>query len=63
MLGDERADYWTQVIYKRKERLYNPLRQNYGHFQALKALLVEYEEKIFTSIVCFSARADSNKNY
>lgn len=58
IIGDEKSDYWTQVIYKRKERLYNPLRQNYGHIQALKSLLVDYEEEIFTSIVCFSSRAD-----
>ncbi|KRE70880.1 NERD domain-containing protein [Paenibacillus sp. Soil750] len=62
ILGDEKADYWTQVIYKRKERLYNPLRQNYGHIQALKALLGGMEEVPFISIVCFSARADLKVN-
>ncbi|TXK85763.1 NERD domain-containing protein [Paenibacillus sp. N3.4] len=62
ILGDEKSDYWTQVIYKRKERLNNPLRQNYGHIQALKALLSDFEEVPFISIVCFSARADLKVN-
>jgi predicted RNA-binding Zn-ribbon protein involved in translation (DUF1610 family) len=58
ILGEERSDYWTQVIYKRKERLYNPLRQNYGHIQALKGLLGDMEEVPYISIICFSSRAD-----
>jgi hypothetical protein len=58
ILGDEKSDYWTQVIFKRKERLYNPLRQNFGHIQALKALLGEFEEIPFMSVISFSIRAD-----
>ncbi|WP_025852921.1 NERD domain-containing protein [Paenibacillus ehimensis] len=58
IVGDEKSEYWTQVIYKRKERLYNPLRQNYGHVMALKGLLSEYSELPFIPIVCFSFRAD-----
>ncbi|WP_231884841.1 nuclease-related domain-containing protein [Paenibacillus elgii] len=48
IVGDEKSEYWTQVIYKRKERLYNPLRQNYGHVMALKGLLSEYSELPFS---------------
>jgi len=58
IVGDEHADYWTQVIYKRKEKLYNPLRQNYGHIQALKENLQEYEGINFIPIVVFSVNAD-----
>jgi len=39
ILGDESSNYWTQVIYKRKEKLYNPIKQNYGHVQAIKNIL------------------------
>lgn len=35
IIGDEYSEYWTQVIYKRKEKLYNHIRQNYGHLMAL----------------------------
>jgi hypothetical protein len=58
IMGDEKSEYWTQVIYKRKEKLYNPLRQNYGHVMSLKEVLKGYEELPIIPIVCFSTRAD-----
>ena len=39
IFGDEHAEFWTQVIYDTKSRFYNPVRQNYGHVQALKEVL------------------------
>ncbi len=36
--GGERDAQWTQVIYKRKERFQNPLRQNYKHTKTLSDL-------------------------
>ncbi|WJY28116.1 nuclease-related domain-containing protein [Sporosarcina trichiuri] len=36
IFGSETQKYWTQVIYKNKNRFYNPIRQNYGHIQSLK---------------------------
>jgi hypothetical protein len=58
IVGNEHSEYWTQVIYKRKERIYNPLRQNYGHILALKELLQSFGELTFIPIVSFSIRAD-----
>jgi hypothetical protein len=58
ILGDERGEQWTQVIYKRKEKFYNPIRQNYGHVQALKQHLQDYKELNFIPIVVFSINAD-----
>ncbi|WP_368293092.1 NERD domain-containing protein [Dehalobacter sp. TBBPA1] len=58
IVGDDHAEYWTQVIYKRKEKLYNPLRQNYGHIQALKENLHEYDSINYIPIVVFSVKAD-----
>lgn len=58
IIGDEYAEYWTQVIYKRKEKLYNPLRQNYGHIQALKDNLQEYGDLNYIPIIVFSTSAD-----
>ncbi len=29
---------WTQVIYKKKSKFHNPVRQNYGHVKALQSL-------------------------
>jgi hypothetical protein len=36
ILGGENAEYWTQIIFKRKEKFYNPIRQNLGHISALQ---------------------------
>lgn len=36
IFGSEHQKYWTQAIYKNKQKFYNPIRQNYGHIQALK---------------------------
>ncbi|WP_341282216.1 NERD domain-containing protein [Paenibacillus sp. FSL H8-0537] len=57
IVGNEKAEYWTQVIYKRKEKLYNPIRQNYGHIKAIEAALDDTTIPII-SIIAFSTRAD-----
>ena len=41
IFGNENSQNWTQVIYKRKEKFYNPIWQNFGHIQALKEYLGE----------------------
>lgn len=58
ILGSEFDDYWTQVIYKRKEKLHNPIKQNYGHIQALKEVLGEYNDINFVSIIAFTIKAE-----
>lgn len=58
IMGDEYGEYWTQVIYKRKEKLYNLVRQNYGHIQALKEKLQEFQEINFIPIIVFSVDSD-----
>jgi predicted RNA-binding Zn-ribbon protein involved in translation (DUF1610 family) len=58
IFGNEHSDYWTQVIYKRKERLYNPIKQNLGHIKALKNCLIEYPNLKYISIVVFLSKAD-----
>ncbi|MCM3756355.1 NERD domain-containing protein [Sporosarcina aquimarina] len=54
--GSERQKNWTQVIYKRKERMYNPIWQNYGHIQSLKGYLHKEELEVH-SIISFSSDA------
>ena len=43
-----RADdkYWTQVIYHKKSRFYNPLRQNFGHIKTVKNLIARLGIKV-----------------
>jgi hypothetical protein len=58
ILGDESSNYWTQIIYRHKEKFYNPIKQNYAHIQALKKALKEFPDIIFYSIVVFNSEAD-----
>ncbi|MCL2735660.1 MAG: NERD domain-containing protein [Propionibacteriaceae bacterium] len=54
---------WTVVLAggRRKERLYNPLRQNQGHITALSAFLPWLDPSIIHSIVVFSVRCSLAK--
>jgi predicted RNA-binding Zn-ribbon protein involved in translation (DUF1610 family) len=54
IMGFENSEYWTQVIYKRKEKIYNPIRQNLGHIRALEHYLQEFSKVRFIPIVVFS---------
>jgi hypothetical protein len=58
ILGNEFDDYWTQKIYKSNHRLRNPIKQNYGHIQALKEHLSEFNDVNYISIVTFTTNAD-----
>jgi predicted RNA-binding Zn-ribbon protein involved in translation (DUF1610 family) len=62
ILGNEHSEYWTQVIYKRRERLYNPIKQNLGHIKAIKNCLVEYPNLKYVSIVVFLSKAELKVN-
>lgn len=55
IFGDEFKPYWTQVIYKRKTKMYNPIRQNYGHVQALLTYIGQEEMQGVSSIIAFSS--------
>lgn len=54
IFGDEYKPYWTQVIYKRKTKMHNPIRQNYGHVQALLTYIGQAEMQDVHSIIAFS---------
>jgi hypothetical protein len=53
IFGDEHAEFWTQVIYDTKSRFYNPVRQNYGHVQALKEVLGRSGDVPYYPVVVF----------
>ncbi|MCD8509744.1 MAG: NERD domain-containing protein [Bacillus sp. (in: Bacteria)] len=57
IFGSERQRYWTQVIYKRKEKFLNPIWQNKGHIQAAKNYLSIEEDSYFHSIIAFSGNS------
>lgn len=59
IMGSENNQYWTQVIYKRKEKLYNPIWQNSGHIQAIKACLGDLLDGVpIYSIIVFTGNAE-----
>ncbi|WP_164985350.1 nuclease-related domain-containing protein [Ammoniphilus sp. CFH 90114] len=41
IFGKDQQQYWTQTIYKRKEKLFNPVWQNKGQIKALQDLFSE----------------------
>ena len=47
IFGSANQKKWTQVIYKRKFSLYNPLHQNYKHLMAVKELINVNQNQIF----------------
>ncbi len=59
--GSEKSKYWTQVIYQRKEKFYNPIFQNYGHLKAIKEYLQIEDATVFYSVIAFSMRATLKK--
>jgi hypothetical protein len=58
IIGNEFDDNWKQITYKRKEKLHNPIKQNYGHIQALKQVLNDMSDINYISIVAFTTKAD-----
>jgi hypothetical protein len=49
---------WTQVLYRKKFKFQNPLRQNYGHVQALQDLLDFVPPSAIHSVVVFAGEAE-----
>jgi hypothetical protein len=62
IIGNEFDDYWTQKIYRRKEKLRNPIKQNYGHIQALKEHLSGFSNINYVSIIAFTTNATLKVN-
>lgn len=58
--GDENSQYWTQVLYKTKNKLYNPILQNYGHVTAMKHLINKRDVK-YHPIIVFGKGCKLNK--
>ncbi len=58
IFAGEYNDYWTQINYKRKNKLYNPLKQNNGHVNVLKYYLKKYPDLKYIPIVVFSSDSE-----
>ncbi|OWY01948.1 hypothetical protein B6V75_15450 [Thioclava sp. F1Mire-8] len=51
IFGAERQSHWTQVLYKKKTKFQNPLRQNYKHIKAIEDCLGVDGSKVHGVIV------------
>ena len=60
IFGSEHSKYWTQTIYKSKQRFQNPIHQNFGHIKYLEHFLPDYSGPFF-SIISFSMRGTLKK--
>lgn len=61
IFGNEKAENWTQVIYKEKNTFRNPIKQNWSHIYALKNLLSDFPQIKYFPIVVFSGNATLKK--
>lgn len=57
IFGDPDESHWTQVIYRKKSRFRNPLRQNYGHIKAVQSLF-KLPEDAFHGVIVFTGDAE-----
>lgn len=57
IFGNEKSDYWQQVIFKEKTSFPNPVKQNWGHVYALKNILTSYPYIKYHPIVVFVGNA------
>ncbi|HWN95774.1 MAG TPA: nuclease-related domain-containing protein [Methylomirabilota bacterium] len=61
IFGNPADSRWTQVIYRRKSRFQNPLRQNYGHTKTVQSLFTLPEDAFFP-VVVFTGDAEFKSN-
>lgn len=61
--GSENSEYWSQKIYRKEFKFYNPIFQNIGHINAIMKILQGYESSQFISIITFSRKAQLKSNF
>jgi hypothetical protein len=57
IFGSPNQAEWTQVIYKRKSRFQNPIRQNFGHLKTIQSLF-NLPDEHFIPVVVFTGDAE-----
>ena len=62
IIGNENSEHWIQVLFKRKQKFYNPIKQNLGHINALKNCLSSYSNINYIPIVVFSTKSEIKVN-
>ena len=62
IIGHENSEHWTQLLFKQKQKFYNPIKQNLGHINALKNCLSSYSNINYIPIVVFSTKSEIKVN-
>lgn len=62
IFGNENSEYWNQIIFKRKEKFYNPIKQNLGHINALKNCLNQYPNIKYIPVIVFTSKSKIKVN-
>lgn len=58
IFGNEKSTYWTQTIYGTRNRMYNPILQNWKHVNFLKRLSPELKSATYFPIVVFTGSGE-----
>ena len=58
IFGNEKSKYWTQVIYKEKNKFYNPILQNWKHINFMKRLSPELKSIKYIPIIVFTGSGE-----
>jgi hypothetical protein len=57
IFGNENSKYWTQTLYKKKFRIFNPILQNWTHINFLKNISSDFKDLKYFSIIVFAGSA------
>jgi len=58
IFGQENAEFWKQVIYKKQYRFKNPVKQNFSHTFTLKEILFAFKNIKYFPIIVFLGEAE-----
>lgn len=61
IFGNEKSKYWTQTLYKKKYKIFNPVIQNWAHINFIKRLSSDLKSSYFFPIVVFAGDATLKK--
>ncbi len=61
IFGKEKSKYWTQTLYQKKFKLFNPIIQNWGHVNFIKSLNPDLKSYYYIPIVVFAGKAKLKK--
>ncbi|MEG0295874.1 MAG: nuclease-related domain-containing protein [Clostridium sp.] len=59
--GDQWEQYWTQIFYAKKNKFYNPIRQNYAHVKAVQHHMKKFDRDMIHSLIVFGDSCNIKK--